>query len=76
MNTAPEGVQQFNMFGTPDEEKNIDSVIRYTCPLEGTEQVNVPVLPKSKLSVSITQKRNDVGVTNQSEAPGRLVLSR
>ena len=64
------------MFGTPDEEKNIDSLIRYICPLEGTEQVNVPVLPKSKLSGSITQKRNDVGVTNQSEAPSRLVHSR
>ena len=46
------GVQQFYMFGTPDryEEKNIDSVIRYISSLEGTEQVNVPVLPESKLS--------------------------
>ena len=46
-----EGVQQFNMFGTPDryELKSIDSVIRYICPLEGTEQVNVLVSPESKL---------------------------
>ena len=67
------------MFGTPDryEEKNIDSVIRYICPLEGTEQVNVPVSPNSMLIVSpTTQKRNDVGVTNQSEAPsGRCRLA-
>ena len=49
-----EGVQQFNMFGTPDryEEKSIDSVIRYICPLEGTEQVNVPVSSESKLTGS------------------------
>ena len=44
------------MFGTPDkyEEKNIDSVIQYTCPLEGTEQVNVPVPLELKLSGSPT----------------------
>ena len=77
-----EEVQQFYMFGTPDryEEKNIDSVIRCICSLEGTEQVNVPVLPESKLSgPSTTQKRNDVWVTNQTDAPGgrcRLVLQR
>ena len=67
-----EGVQQLNMFGTPDryKEKSIDSVIRYICPLEGTEQVNVPVSPESKLIGSpTTQKRNDVGVTDQNEAP-------
>ena len=61
-----EGEQQFYMFGTPDryEEKNIDSVIMYICPLEGTEQVNVPVLPESKLSGPPTrQTRNDVWVT-------------
>ena len=47
-----EEVQQFHMFGTPDidEKKNIDSVIRYICPLEGTEQGNVPVSPESKFS--------------------------
>ena len=65
-----EGVKQLYMFGTPDryEEKNIDSVIRYICSLEGTEQVNVPVVPVSKLSEPpTTQKRNDVWVANQSE---------
>ena len=48
-----EEVQQFHMFGTPDidEKKNIDSVIRYICPLEGTEQGNVPVSLESKFSV-------------------------
>ena len=67
-------VQQCHTFGTPDrcEEKNIDSVIRYICPQEGTEQVNVPVPPESKSSDSpTTQKRNDAGVTNQSETPSR-----
>ena len=51
------GVQQFCTFKTPDrdEKKNIDSVIRYTCPLEGTEQVNVP---ESKFSVHTTHKRS------------------
>ena len=67
---CPEGVQQFYTFGTPDryEEKNIDSVIRYICSLEGTEQGNVPVVPESKLSGSLTmQKRNDVWVASQCE---------
>ena len=75
-----EGVHLLYMFGTPDryEVKNIDSVIRYICPLEGTEQVNVPVPLESKSSDSPTkQKRNDVGITNWSGAPGgryKLVL--
>ena len=67
-----EGVQQFNIFATPDryELKSIDSVIRHICPLEGTKQVNVPVSPESKLIGSpTTQKRNDVRVTDQNEAP-------
>ena len=66
------GVQQCYMFGTLDryEEKDIDSVIRYICSLEGAEQVYVPVFSESKLSGSpTTQKRNDVGVTDRSEAP-------
>ena len=73
------GAQQFYMFGTPDryEEKNIDSVIRYISSLEGTQQVNVPVLPEPKLSGPPATQRNDVWVTNQTDAPGgryRLVL--
>ena len=67
------------MFGTPDmyEEKNIDSVIRYICPLEGTEQVNVPVSPESKLIGSpTTQKRNDVGSRTRVRHPADDADSR
>ena len=41
-------MQRLYMFGTPDEyeEKNVDPMIRYMYTLKGTEQVNVPELPK------------------------------
>ena len=45
---CPEELQQLYRIRTLDwsEEENINFVIRCTCSMEGTKEVNVPVLPE------------------------------
>ena len=48
------------MLGTPawHEEKSTDSVIQYTCMLEGTVQVNVPEFPRLEMVIHLHVGRN------------------